>query len=216
MPALYPVWMDHAVRAVLVCAGTSLLALPTLLVLSVRTPYGTGQFRAVDQPVQFDHRHHVNDDGIGCAYCHEGALRGPYAGIPPTERCMGCHAQIWPDSPLLRPVRESAFTGRPIAWNRVHRLPDFVFFNHAAHVNRGVGCVTCHGRVDLMPQVYPVAPLTMGWCLDCHRDPAPHLRPLERVMDASWEPPGSARAAGEQVRRALDVAPPATCTGCHR
>ena len=113
--------------------------------------------------MQFDHRHHVRDDGMGCAYCHGDAHRGPYAGVPPTERRLGCHAQIWTESPLLGPVRERMCIGRPIAWRRVPRLPDFVFFNHAAHVDRGVGCVSCHGRVDLMVQVFRVAPLTKRW-----------------------------------------------------
>jgi hypothetical protein len=162
---------------------------PVVLMGAVRTDWMTGRGRAVEQPVAFDHRHHVRDDGIPCLYCHSGAERSAWAGIPPTDLCLGCHAQIWSSSPELAPVFASASKDEPIAWQRVHRLPDFVYFNHAAHVDRGVGCASCHGAVDQMARVYQVAPLTMGWCLDCHRDPGPDLQ---------------------------GTAPPTDCSGCHR
>ena len=182
----------------------------------VRTPFATGQYRPLEQPVPFDHRHHVRDDAIDCRYCHDLVERSPYAGVPPSERCMNCHAQIWNDSALLDPVRRSFFEDRPIAWRRVHRLPDFVFFDHAAHVSHGVGCEECHGRVDRMARVYQVAPLTMRWCLDCHRDPAPHLRPPELVTAMGWTPPGDARAIGEEIARRYAVRSLTSCTTCHR
>jgi hypothetical protein len=129
---------------------------------------------------------------------------------------MGCHGQIWQDSSRLRPVRESWFSGVPLRWARVDQLPHFVYFDHSAHVSHGVGCDECHGRVDLMARVEAFAPLTMQWCLDCHRDPAPHLRPVAAVADPTWTPAVDRRATGEAVVRNLHVDPPVTCTGCHR
>src|SRR5262249_39620084 len=149
----------------------------------VRTPYSDNREFPVDQPMQFDHRHHVKDDGIDCRYCHGDAERSSYAGIPATEVCMGCHSEVWSGSPMLEPLRRSWFSGKPIPWNRVHKLPDFVYFNHAVHLKKGVGCASCHGRVDQMALAYPVFSLTMGWCLDCHRNPAPHLRPPEEITN---------------------------------
>jgi hypothetical protein len=137
----------------------------------VRSDYGTDQFRPVVQPIAFDHRHHVRDDGIDCLYCHPNAETTAYAGIPPTEVCMGCHGQVWPDSPQLAPVRESWRTGVAIGWNRVNDLPDHVYFHHGVHVHGGVTCTRCHGAVESMARVERVAPLTMRWCLGCHRDP---------------------------------------------
>lgn len=186
------------------------------LMLYMRTPDAHAQFIPVDQPIEFDHRHHVRDDGIDCLYCHNGARRSAFAGVPATEVCMGCHNQIWNASILLEPVRQSYFGDRPIAWNRVHALPKHVQFNHSIHVNRGVGCVTCHGRVDLMPRVYKVAPLTMGWCLDCHRGPESRLRPLDRITDMEWQPPGDAEAFGQQLARQYGTRKLTMCTACHR
>ena len=182
------------------------LAVPTFFVLWARTPYATGQTDAPVQPVKFDHRHHVRDVGVDCLYCHGAAKTSPYAGVPATSVCMGCHNQIWTESPELAPVRKSFFEQKPLVWSRVNSLPDFVFFDHSIHVNKGVGCVTCHGRVDTMGQVYQAKSLTMGFCIDCHRAPEKHLRPLDRVTDMEWEgvPPLT------QVRHITD------CSGCHR
>lgn len=182
----------------------------------MRTPYATGQRDVLEQPVVFDHRHHVADDRIDCRYCHTTVETAASAGIPSADRCMGCHGQIWSDSDLLEPVRESYFTGRPIAWRRVHRLPDFVFFDHSVHVANGVGCETCHGRVDRMARIYQVAPLTMGWCLDCHRDPERHLRPLDAVTAMGWRPPVPGEPPGPALAAAYDVHPRTDCTTCHR
>lgn len=159
-----------------------------------RVPYGTHQYEPLEQPVEFDHRHHVREDGIPCLYCHDGAAHSEHAGIPATQLCMGCHSQVWPQSELLAPVRASYFSGEPISWKRIHELPDFVYFHHGVHVSNGIPCARCHGDVQDMARVYRVAPLTMKWCLDCHRNP-----PIPE------EP-----AQGETVTALT------TCTACHR
>jgi hypothetical protein len=186
------------------------------LMLYPRIPYGTGQQEQVAQPVQFDHRHHVVDDLIDCRYCHQTVDRGPSAGIPPTGLCLNCHSQVWNKSRLLDLVRASWFSGEPIPWVRVHKLPDFVYFNHAIHVTKGVGCVECHGRVDQMAAVEQVQPLTMGWCIDCHRDPYPRLRPPEEVTNMTWQPEGDPIALGKELARKNDVKPRTACYTCHR
>ena len=186
------------------------------LMVFARIPAGTGQQQQVAQPVQFDHRHHVQDDLIDCRYCHSTVDKAPSAGLPPTELCLSCHAQVWNKSPLLDKVRQSWFSGQPIAWTRVHKLPDFVYFNHAIHVNKGIGCVECHGRVDQMAAVEQAQPLTMGFCLDCHRNPQPRLRPLEEIANPRWQPPADRAALGAELARKYDVKPKVNCTTCHR
>ncbi|XXF78123.1 cytochrome c3 family protein [Myxococcaceae bacterium GXIMD 01537] len=216
MAPLFSPGTDSLLRAAL----AALLGVPVasmgLLMLLAHTPLANGAQEPRPQPVPFDHRHHVGDEGIDCRYCHELAWRSATAGVPPTSRCMGCHAQIWSDSAKLEPVRASWFEDTPLAWNRVYALPGFVYFNHSIHVNKGVGCVTCHGRVDTMPAVYQAQPLTMGWCLDCHRAPARHLRPLAEVGNLTWRAPGDAEALGQRLARELDVRPSTDCTTCHR
>jgi hypothetical protein len=187
-----------------------------LLMAWVRSPLSTGQGEPVDQPVAFDHRHHVRDDGIDCRYCHYDVARSRFAGLPETDLCMGCHGQIWANSPPLEPVRNSAFAERPIHWRRVTLLPDFVYFDHAIHVTKGVGCESCHGRVDLMAKVYAAAPVNMGWCLDCHRHPERHLRPPESVTVQGYEPAEPQEVLGPRLVKEQRVSPPVHCTGCHR
>ncbi|HEX7051832.1 MAG TPA: cytochrome c3 family protein [Longimicrobiales bacterium] len=216
MAAKFPRWSDSVVRAGGVVLLIAVVGIPAFLMVWVRTPYTTGQFEPVRQPVEFDHRHHVADDGIDCLYCHDLADRSPYAGVPPTERCLGCHNQIWNESPLLLPVWRSGLTGRSIPWRRVHDLPDFVYFDHSIHVGKGVGCETCHGRVDRMARVYQVAPLTMGWCLDCHRHPERYLRPREEVTTMGWVPPRPQRVLGPELERRYGVREITNCTACHR
>lgn len=178
MAALFPPWTNTATYVALIGIGLAVAAPITLPMLYARSPFATGQGDVIVQPIAFDHRHHVRDDGVACLYCHDGAERSAYAGLPPTERCMGCHAQIWNDSDLISILVNSVATGQPIHWQRVHSLPDFVYFNHSIHVRRGVECASCHGHVEDMAAVYQVAPLTMQWCLDCHRSPPPGLRSL--------------------------------------
>lgn len=216
MRALFPPWSDTVFRVGLVAAVLGVAWIPVSMMLWVRTPYVTKEDDPVEQPVQFDHRHHVRDDGVDCLYCHYEAERSKYAGAPPTAVCMNCHSQVWQESSRLAPVRQSWFKGEPLRWQRVHELPEFVYFDHSAHVSHGVGCAECHGRVDLMGQVHAVAPLTMQWCLDCHTDPAPHLRPKNEVTNMEWVPDRPRREIGEAVARELHVDPPVSCTGCHR
>jgi hypothetical protein len=184
MAALFPKWSDTALRLALCGAAAAAATVVVAPLVYVRTPYATDQLVPVDQPVQFDHRHHVADDGIDCRYCHRTVERAAVAGLPATEVCLGCHAQIWADSPLLEPVRRSWFSGDPIPWNRVHALPDFVYFDHSIHVAKRIDCVRCHGAVDEMPLVHQVAPLTMRWCLDCHRSLAGE-RGVQSLTDCS-------------------------------
>jgi hypothetical protein len=193
--------------------ATATVAVPMIY---VRLPAATGQGHAPQQPIPFDHRHHASRDQIDCLYCHDQAETEAKANIPTTERCMGCHQQIWSQSPMLAPVRESYTTGKPIVWQRVNQLPDFVYFNHAIHVHKGIGCVTCHGRVDQMARVVQEPPLLMSWCVDCHRSPERHVRPRDRVTQMDWQPSGSAEVLGAQLAREYHVLHLTTCTTCHR
>jgi len=156
-----------------------------------RSPYVTYAKVARPQPVPFSHQHHVAGLGIDCRYCHTSVEKSSFAGIPPTKTCMNCHSQIWVGAPLLEPVRESFRSGKSLVWTRVNDLPDFVYFDHSIHINKGVGCNTCHGPVDRMPLMYNYASLQMEWCLDCHRDPAKYLRPRDQVFNMRYDPPSS-------------------------
>jgi Cytochrome c7 and related cytochrome c len=216
MALLFPRWTNTVARLTVgLLLATPAIAIGALM-LYVRSPLGTRQDEPIEQPVQFDHRHHVNDVGIDCRFCHQTVETGPSAGIPSTSVCLGCHSQVWNKSPLLQTVRASYFTDRPIPWNRVHNLPDFVYFNHSIHVNKGVGCATCHGRVDMMPAVQQVTPLTMQWCLDCHREPTKHLRPREEITSMSWMPSGDGQELGKALAREYGVHTRTSCTTCHR
>ena len=184
-----------------------------------RSSCNTGAYVEREQPVQFSHKHHSADDGIDCRYCHTSVETSSSAGIPPTKTCMNCHTQIWADSPYLEPVRESWRTGKPIEWTRVHDLPDFTYFNHSIHVNKGVGCSTCHGRVDQMPLVYQTASLQMEWCLECHRQPERFIRPKEEVFNMEWQAPANQLEMGRglvkqyQIRNTAQLT---SCSTCHR
>jgi hypothetical protein len=187
-----------------------------------RSSYNTGQYIERQQPVQFSHKHHVGDDGIDCRYCHTSVETSASAGIPPTQTCMNCHSQIWADSPYLEPVRESWRTGRPIQWTRVHDLPDYAYFNHSIHVAKGVGCATCHGRIDQMPAVYQAASLQMEWCLACHRNPERFVRPKEEVFNMQWPQENRTEqelARGKELVKSYHIQDARTltsCMTCHR
>jgi hypothetical protein len=181
-----------------------------------RSAYNTGQFINVQQPVQFSHKHHAGDDGIDCRYCHTSVETSNTAGIPPTKTCMNCHSQIYADSPYLEIVRTSFKENKPLEWTRVHDLPDYVYFNHSIHVNKGVGCASCHGRVDQMPIVYEAASLQMEWCLACHRQPERYLRPKDKITDMTWNieaDPADDVAADPFNRLAENLAPKRVALG---
>lgn len=186
----------------------------------VRSPYATQVDVVRDQPIPFSHKHHVQQVGIDCRYCHTSVEVSASAGMPSTETCMGCHSQIWADSPMLEPVRASFRDDKPIRWNRVHDLPDFSYFDHSIHVAKGIGCSTCHGRVDEMPLMWQNATLHMDWCLDCHRNPARYIRPRDEVFTMEW-PPSEEKTglSGEELVRLHGIengTKLSNCSTCHR
>ncbi|HSQ20863.1 MAG TPA: cytochrome c3 family protein [Blastocatellia bacterium] len=168
------------------------------------------------QPVPFSHKHHVTDDGIDCRYCHTSVESSSFAGIPSTKICMNCHTQIWSDSQMLAPVRESFRTGRSLEWTRVHNLPGFVYFDHGIHVNKGVGCTTCHGQVDQMPLMWRENSLYMKWCLDCHRNPERFVRPRQYVFSTDYRPPSDQITLGKRLVKEYRIQKLTSCSTCHR
>jgi Cytochrome c7 and related cytochrome c len=194
------------------------LALTAVLLLA-RSPYITNQRVVRDQPIQFSHKHHAGDDGIDCRYCHTGVENSSFAGIPPTKTCMNCHSVLFNNVGYLEPVRESYRTDTSIQWVRVHRLADYVYFNHSIHISKGVGCSTCHGQVNQMPLMFQASPLNMQWCLDCHRNPVPNLRPKDQIFNMDWKAPanqdeiGKRLAAENHIRTVNELT---SCSTCHR
>jgi hypothetical protein len=164
----------------------------------------------------FSHKHHVQGPGIDCRYCHTSVENAAFAGIPPTQTCMTCHSQVWDDSPMLVPVQESFRTGNALTWTRVHDLPDYAYFDHSIHVKQGIGCVTCHGRVDQMPLMWQEASLQMAWCLDCHRAPERFVRPRSQVLTMDWELPVYQAALGQQLLREYHIQRLPSGSVCHR
>ncbi len=239
MASLFPRWTNSVSKVM--AAGT--LLVPALAIggiwYTARTPAVTNQNVDADQPIQFDHRHHNWEQGIDCRYCHTSVETSASAGIPSTQICIGCHGQVWNKSPRLEKVRQAFFEEKPIQWTKVHDLPDFVYFNHSIHVTKGVGCTTCHGRVDQMANMRQAKPLTMQWCLDCHRNPQSELRPVDEVTNMLWNPDEYARErlhqsgksheemtfsaiaaerekVAEELTAKLNVHPRAACDTCHR
>jgi hypothetical protein len=174
----------------------------------MRSPYVNEVGVAREQPVPFSHKHHVAGLGLDCRYCHTSVEESRFAGIPPTSTCMTCHSQVWNTAPMLEPVRASFKDDRSIEWVRVHDLPDFAYFDHSVHVTAGVGCESCHGRVDKMPLTWRVNSLDMEWCLECHRAPERHLRPKERVFEMGY--------TGPNIQRDVDQRRITNCSACHR
>jgi hypothetical protein len=168
------------------------------------------------QPVPYSHKLHAGDLRIDCRYCHASVEVSAVANVPPTQACMNCHRVVKADSPALERVRESASTGTPMRWVRVHKLGEYAYFNHRAHVRAGVGCVSCHGHIEEMEVVQQAEPLSMGWCLECHRDPTPHLRPVSEITNMTWKPARDPEARARQLAELRPVRPPVECTGCHR
>lgn len=189
MPQIFDRSSNALARMSLVLTGLIVIALGVTLDQLQRSPWVTRQGQRPDQPVPFSHKHHVQGLGLQCQYCHTTVEKSSYAGIPPTRTCMNCHAQIWTNAQLLEPVRNSWYTGQSIPWIKVHDLPDYVYFNHEIHVNKGIGCATCHGQVDQMPLMYAQNTLQMEWCLNCHRNPSKNLRPTSEIYNMAWEKP---------------------------
>jgi len=187
-----------------------------LAIVLARSSYVTRQEIFVEQPLQFSHMHHVTDDGIDCRYCHTSVETSSFAGIPPTKTCMNCHAVLFANASFLEPVRASFRDNKPLHWTRVHDLPDFVYFNHSIHIKKGVGCETCHGRVDQMPLIYQQHSLLMEWCIDCHKNPAPNLRPRSEITMMGYRPAVDQSILGPQLMTEYNVNPPISCSTCHR
>jgi hypothetical protein len=184
-----------------------------------RSPNQTRVGVIKEQPVPFSHQHHVRELGIDCRYCHTSVETSSSAGMPSSDTCMSCHSQIWNQSPTLAAVRTSLANAEPLKWERVHDLPDFVYFNHGIHVQKGVGCASCHGRVDLMPLTWKVEPLTMQWCLHCHRHPEEHLRPEEEIFNMAYHLPEiEQRKVGQELVDANEIPRDrlTNCSTCHR
>ncbi len=192
---------------------TSLILFAMVL---VRSSYVTRAHEFIEQPVQFSHRHHVLDDGIDCRYCHTSVETSAFAGIPPTKTCMNCHSQIWSTAPILEPVRASFRDDQPLRWIRVHDLPDFVYFNHSVHVKKGMGCETCHGRIDEMPLTLQENTLQMDWCLNCHRNPENFVRPRSEVFTMGYQPPVPQSVIGPQLVKEYGIRGNTSCSTCHR
>ena len=207
-------------------ARVSLLALPLFGAVTLwaclvytRSSYGTGAGVVRVQPVPFSHAHHAGDLGIDCRFCHTSVERAPNAGLPATEICMQCHSQMWVGSDMLKPVRDSYKSGQSLTWHRIYNLPGFAYFDHSIHVHKGVGCSSCHGRVDEMPFTYQVPSLLMEWCLDCHRQPERHLRPRAEIFNMKWQPPHDQLEAGRDLAKAYklhDTKHLMSCSVCHR
>jgi len=217
MKPIFPKSLDFLIRAAGAFLGFSILtgvAAYTYFTLPVVQDTG---YRP-EQPVPYSHKLHAGNLNMDCYYCHNTVAKAAHAAIPSTETCMNCHTRVKSDSALLAPVRKSYATGEPVKWVKVHNLPDYAYFNHSAHVTAGVSCVSCHGRVDQMVEITQVQPLNMGWCLECHRNPAPNLRPAELVTKLDWEPPaGKTRAEiGMEIVKSKNINPPVHCGGCHR
>ena len=182
--------------------------------------YGSPKYTDVGyrpkQPVPYSHKLHAGDLGMDCRYCHTGVETSAHAGVPPTQTCMNCHTMVLPESEKLQPIRESWATGKPMEWIRIHKIPDFAYFNHSAHIRAGVGCFSCHGNIRTMEEVEQVQPLSMSWCLECHRAPERHLRPSEEITNMEWTPPENQAELAAQIIKEKNLNPPTDCSGCHR
>lgn len=217
MANIFPKWSNKAPFQILLV--TFVLGVTAVAgVTYYFTPKYTRVGYAPKQPVAYSHYLHAEQLGIDCRYCHTYVDQSGHANVPDAATCMNCHSYVKADSPLLAPVRQSYATGTPVEWVRLHQVPDYVYFNHAVHVNRGISCVDCHGDIHKMEVVYHAKPLSMAWCLDCHREPENFIRPLEQVYNLNWTPENAAKHA-EWAREAVvnwNVNPPQSCSGCHR
>jgi hypothetical protein len=212
---IFPRWADKALVIATLTIALGMLYLVSMLIYVLAPGTQRAGYQPV-QPVAYSHQQHAGLLGMDCRYCHNTVEVAAMAAVPPTQTCMNCHARILQGSEQLLPVRASYATGLPVPWVRVHDLPQFVYFNHSAHVNRGVGCAACHGRIDKMPVVTQEAPLTMHWCLKCHRDPEPNLRPPQEVTSMDYLPAMDQTELGRELRQRYNINPPTDCSTCHR
>jgi hypothetical protein len=217
---IFPQWTETLKKWVSLLAIGAPVYLVVLIWSCAQNPNTLRIGYQPDQPVPYSHALHAGELGMDCRYCHSTVERGAKAAIPPAATCMNCHSVVWKDSQKLLPVRQAFYENEPLKWRRVHDLPDYVYFNHSAHVTRGVGCETCHGRIDQMVQVYQYSPLTMQWCIDCHRDPEPILRDPKNVTvmgyDDEKNPIHRMPGEGAQIMRDNKIHPPTDCSTCHR
>lgn len=211
----FPEWIDKLRPLVLGGLAIGPIYLIGLVTFGA-SPKTTNVGYAPAQPVSYSHELHVGELGLDCRYCHTTVEEAAMAAIPPTSTCMNCHAVIRQNSAALEPIRQSYATGLPVKWTKVHDLPDYAYFNHSVHVKSGVSCVSCHGRVDQMAVVTQVEPLSMGWCLKCHRDPAPNIRPTEEVTNLAWEPSEDPVEIGTAIMEHDNINPSTDCSTCHR
>jgi hypothetical protein len=228
MPQVFPRRANTIARASLLGSLLAAAGLIWVFIVFARSSYGTEEGMALVQPVPFSHQHHVGILGIDCRYCHTEVEHAAYAGMPPTKTCMNCHSQIWVGSDVLQPVRDSYATNESLRWRRVYNLPGFVYFDHHIHVQKGIGCASCHGRIDEMPFTYQVPSLLMEWCLDCHRQPEQHVRVREQVFNMQWQASDEGDESGQPydqptLGRKLvreygikDATQLTSCTVCHR
>lgn len=215
MPALFSKSADLFMKIGGLVAGAGLLATVAGYAY-VSHPRNLDVGYSPEQPVPYSHKLHAGTMGMDCTYCHYTVTKAGFAAVPTTETCMNCHSKVKEKSEKLAPVRESYKTGNPVEWIQIHRLPDYVYFNHRAHVTSGVSCVSCHGRIDQMVEVHQVQPLNMGWCLECHRNPAARLRPANLVTKLDWVPDRDPVEIGNEIIAAKNIHPPVNCSGCHR
>jgi hypothetical protein len=219
MPQVFPKQMNVVAGASVLGGLLTLAAALWAGLVYTRSSFGTGTSVAVVQPVPFSHQHHASILGIDCRYCHTSVEYASFAGMPPTKTCMNCHSQIWVGSQMLEPVRESYRTDKSLRWQRVYNLPGFVYFYHSIHVQKGMGCSACHGRIDQMPFTHQKPTLLMEWCIDCHRNPAGHIRPREEVFNMRYEEPADQLELGRKLVKQYDVKDTdslTSCTTCHR
>lgn len=215
MSYMFPRWTNQL--PTLVALGVPLVAVGVVFGVAYWfSPYFTDVFYQPTQPVPYNHALHAGEMGMDCRYCHNTVERAGHAAIPPTQTCLNCHKYVKTESEKLELVRKSGETGEPIPWVKIHQLPDYAYFNHSVHVGAGVGCASCHGRVDKMEEVYLHAPLSMGWCLECHRNPEPHLRPRSEVTNMAYDPVAAGYDPDADPERTRKVNPPEHCAGCHR
>jgi hypothetical protein len=212
---IFPRWTNHLGLATAVAVPGVIVAV-TLAIWYWFSPKFTDVGYAPEQPVAFSHRLHAGDMGMDCRYCHSTVEQAAHAAVPPTQTCMNCHTTVAPESTLLQPLREAHAAGAPLEWVRVHMLPDYAYFDHSAHVAAGVGCTSCHGRIDQMDVVAQAEPLSMGWCLECHREPEPNLRPRSEVTNMAWDAATAGYDPHADPARMRDPVPPVHCSGCHR